>query len=56
MRHANVLEAHPDICDVTDASATGDIVFTTAKGTWVLDFHSGADGGVFQDPTGTPAA
>ncbi len=41
---ADVLEAHPGTSDVTDASVQGDIVFSAAGGTWVLDFQSGADG------------
>jgi hypothetical protein len=52
---ADVLEAHPGTSDVTDAGAAGDIVFTAAEGTWVLDFQHGIDGEVFQNPTGAPA-
>ncbi|GHB33053.1 hypothetical protein [Streptomyces chryseus] len=55
VRLADVLQAHPGTSDVTDSGAQGDIVFTAAGGTWVLDFQAGADGEVFQSPTGTPA-
>ncbi|WP_331725548.1 hypothetical protein OG596_38445 (plasmid) [Streptomyces sp. NBC_01102] len=54
-RLADVLQAHPHTSDVTDSGHQGDIVFTAAGNTWVLDFQSGADGEVFQNPTGTPA-
>ncbi|MEU3051491.1 hypothetical protein ABZ705_34275 [Streptomyces sp. NPDC006984] len=56
VRLADVLEAHPGTSDVTDADTRGDIVFTTTAGTWVLDFQSGPDGEVFQNPNGAPAA
>ncbi|MEU6285055.1 hypothetical protein [Streptomyces sp. NPDC047028] len=56
VRLADVLEAHPAASDVTDAGAAGDIVFTAAGDTWVLDFQSGPDGDVFQDPTGAAPA
>ncbi|MEU4356778.1 hypothetical protein [Streptomyces virginiae] len=60
VRLADVLEAHPDTSDpglqrVTDSGTRGDIVFTAAGGTWVLDFQAGADGNVFRDTTGAPA-
>lgn len=55
VRLADVLQAHPDTSDVTDSGHQGDIVFTTAGGTWVLDFQAGVGGEVFQGPTGTPA-
>ncbi|MCX5077671.1 hypothetical protein OG321_34905 [Streptomyces sp. NBC_00424] len=54
VRLVDVLQAHPDTSDVTDASHQGDIVFTAAGDTWVLDFQFGADGEVFQSPTDTP--
>jgi hypothetical protein len=53
-RLADVLEDHPGTSDVTDADAAGDIVFTAAGSTWVLDFQHGPDGEVFQS-TGAPA-
>ena len=56
MRLADVLEDHPGTSDVTDADTRGDIVFTAAGGTWVLDFQSGPDGEVFQGPTGAAPA
>ncbi|MEU2800870.1 hypothetical protein [Streptomyces sp. NPDC007117] len=55
VRLADVLENHPGTSDVTDADVRGDIVFTAAGRTWALDFQSGPDGEIFQDPTGTPA-
>ncbi|GAA2231101.1 hypothetical protein [Streptomyces nogalater] len=55
VRLADVLENHPDTSDVTDAGVQGDIVFTAAGRSWVLDFQSGPDGEVFQDPSGAPA-
>ncbi|MFD3664017.1 hypothetical protein ACFWVF_26095 [Streptomyces sp. NPDC058659] len=55
VRLADVLDAHPGTGDVTDAGAAGDIVFTAAGGTWVLDFQHGPDGEVFQNPTSSPA-
>ncbi|MFI5621466.1 hypothetical protein [Streptomyces sp. NPDC051567] len=55
VRLADVLQAHPDTSDVTDAGHQGDIVFTAAGDTWALDFQFGADGEVFRSPTGTPA-
>ncbi|MFI0742657.1 hypothetical protein ACH4PU_31940 [Streptomyces sp. NPDC021100] len=55
VRLADVLEAHPGTSDVTDAGVQGDIVFTAAGGTWVLNFQSGPDGEVFQNPSGAPA-
>ncbi|MFF5639841.1 hypothetical protein [Streptomyces sp. NPDC012825] len=51
---ADVLEAHPSTSDVTDSGVQGDIVFTAAGGTWVLDFQSGLDGEVSQNPSGAP--
>ncbi|MCA1222238.1 hypothetical protein [Streptomyces sp. 8L] len=54
VRLADVLEAHSGTSDVTDADAAGDIVFTAAGSTWVLDFQHGPDGEVFQS-TGAPA-
>ncbi|MYW98870.1 MULTISPECIES: hypothetical protein [unclassified Streptomyces] len=51
VRLADVLEAHPG---ASDAGAAGDIVFTAAGGTGVLDFQPGRDGEVFQHPTGAP--
>ncbi|MFD4116891.1 hypothetical protein ACFWSJ_26005 [Streptomyces niveus] len=54
VRLADVLQTHPDTNDVTDFGAQGDIVFTAAGGTWMLDFQASADGEVFQDSTGTP--
>ncbi|MFG3042820.1 hypothetical protein ACGFYZ_38565 [Streptomyces sp. NPDC048330] len=56
VRLADVLEDHPDTSGVTDAGAAGDIVFTAAGRTWVLDFQSGPDGEVFQNPTGAAPA
>jgi hypothetical protein len=55
VRLADVLENHPGTSDVTDAGVQGDIVFTAAGRSWVLDFQSGPDGEVFQDPSGAPA-
>lgn len=55
MRLADVLEDHLGTSDVTDADTRGDIVFTAAGGTWVLDFQAGPDGEVFQNPSGVPA-
>lgn len=55
VRLADALEAHPDASDVTDVGAAGDIVFTAAGGTWVLDFQSGPNSEVFQDSSGAPA-
>ncbi|MFJ4007770.1 hypothetical protein ACIPWL_30560 [Streptomyces sp. NPDC090023] len=55
VRLADVLEDHPDTTDVTDSGAAGDIVFTAAGRTWVLDFQTGPDGEVFQNPTGAAA-
>ncbi|MDW8805494.1 hypothetical protein P1P68_12075 [Streptomyces scabiei] len=55
VRLADVLEDHTGTSDVTDAGVQGDIVFTAAGRSWVLDFQSGPDGEVFQNPTGTPA-
>ncbi|MGW1410135.1 hypothetical protein [Streptomyces sp. NPDC002403] len=52
---ADVLEAHPDISDVTDSGTRGDIAFTAAEGTWVPNLQAGADGEVFQNPAGAPA-
>ncbi|MFJ6668971.1 hypothetical protein [Streptomyces sp. NPDC091383] len=56
VRLADVLEAHPGTSDVTDSGALGDIVFTAVGRSWVLDLQTDADGEVFQDPTGAPAA
>ncbi|MFE9347991.1 hypothetical protein [Streptomyces olivaceus] len=56
VRLADVLEAHPDTGDVTDSGPRGDIVFTAAGRSWRLDFQTGADGEVFQDPSGAPAS
>ncbi|MFG2569161.1 hypothetical protein ACGFR6_27510 [Streptomyces sp. NPDC048567] len=55
VRLADALEDHPGTSDVTDADAAGDIVFTAAGHSWVLDFQAGPDGEVFHDPTGAPA-
>ncbi|MCX4721895.1 hypothetical protein [Streptomyces virginiae] len=54
-RLADLLEAHPDTTDVTDSGTRGDIGFTTAGDTWVLDFQAGADDNVFQETTAAPA-
>ncbi|MER5201163.1 hypothetical protein ACWD3J_47355 [Streptomyces sp. NPDC002755] len=53
-RLADVLEAHLGTSDVIDAGVQGDVVFTAAGGTWVLDFQDGPDGEVFQNPAGAP--
>jgi hypothetical protein len=55
VRLADVLEDHPDTSDVTDSGTRGDIAFTAAGRSWVLDFQEGADGEVFQDPPSAPA-
>jgi hypothetical protein len=55
VRLADVLEDHPDTSDVTDSGTRGDIAFTAAGRSWVLDFQEGADGEVFQDPTSARA-
>jgi hypothetical protein len=55
VRLADVLEDHPDTSDVADSGTRGDIAFTAAGRSWVLDFQEGADGEVFQDPTSAPA-
>ncbi|MFF3558227.1 hypothetical protein ACFYXL_32990 [Streptomyces tsukubensis] len=55
VRLADVLDAHPGTSGVTDSGPEGDIVFTTAAGTWALDLRTGPDGEVFQNPTGAPA-
>ncbi|MEV5982805.1 hypothetical protein [Streptomyces sp. NPDC052114] len=55
VRLADVLEDHPGTSDVTDTDTRGDIVFTAAGGSWVLDFQAGPDGEVFQNPSGAPA-
>ncbi|MEE1943094.1 hypothetical protein V1L54_27435 [Streptomyces sp. TRM 70361] len=55
VRLADVLEDHPGTSDVTDADTRGDIVFTAAGHSWVLDFQAGPDGEVFQNPTDAPA-
>ncbi|MFF3488767.1 hypothetical protein ACFYXC_36675 [Streptomyces sp. NPDC002701] len=61
VRLADVLEDHPGTSDVTDAGTRGDIVFTAAGSTWMLDFQHGPDGEVFQSagvpaPANVPAA
>ncbi|MFG3157959.1 hypothetical protein ACGF7W_38670 [Streptomyces sp. NPDC048219] len=55
VRLADVLEDHPGVSGVTDSGVQGDIVFTAAGRSWVLDFQDGPDGEVFQDPAGAPA-
>lgn len=55
VRLADVLEDHPGISGVTDSGVQGDIIFTAAGRSWVLDFQDGPDGEVFQDPVGAPA-
>lgn len=55
VRLADVLEHHPGTSDVTDSGVQGDIVFTAAGRSWVLDFQDGPDGEVFQNPSGALA-
>ncbi|WP_190100572.1 hypothetical protein [Streptomyces griseoflavus] len=55
VRLADVLEDHPGVSGVTDSGVQGDIVFTAAGRSWVLDFQDGPNGEVFQDPADAPA-
>lgn len=43
VRLVDALEDHPGTSEVTDADTRGDVVFTAAGHSWVLDFQAGPD-------------
>ncbi|MFB7657894.1 MULTISPECIES: hypothetical protein [unclassified Streptomyces] len=55
LRLADVLAAHPDVTNSTGLADGADVVFTTARGTWLLTFQEEADRRVIREPSDAPA-